>query len=312
MTYQGKTAKNGLRDMEADGEKPKKAPDKSEKYLETQNDPLQIYLKESKRHPLLTKIEQKTAFERYKNFGDEETKKLLIVSNLRLVIKIALQYHGYTYFSLVDLVQEGNMGLIRAIKRYDPDKNAKFSYYAAYWIKAYIMNYIMKNWSIVKFVTTEKRRKLFDKLRKEKRRLVKEDVDPDTETIAQNLDIEVKEVLEMEKILTTGGDLSLDDFLLKDGGTRQIDFMPSDIDTEKIVFDNDLKKRGRALFKRFRETLSERELIIFDNRLYCEKALTLKEIGHKIGVSRERIRQMEKGIYKKLHKFKKEEEAIAV
>ena len=278
MTYQGKTSENELKTAKTDGEKTEKTADESEEQPENKDDLLQAYFKESKRYPLLSREEEKDAFKRYINSGDKEARKLIIVSNLRLVIKIALQYYGYAYFSPIDLVQEGNLGLIRAVEKYDLNRNVKFSYYASFWIKAYILNYIMKNKSIVKFITTEKRKKLFNRLKKEKRKLVKEGIDPDVEVIAEKLDIEVEEVLEMEKFFSKG-DVSLDSPLLEDGDTHGVDLMPSDIDTEEIVSDYDLKEKGRELLERFRETLSERELIVFDNRLYCKEALALKEIG---------------------------------
>lgn len=311
MTDQGEMVESGFDVMSKEKDGPDKtALSESEKYWNALNIPLQAYLKNVKRHPLLTKEEELEAFKKYRNFGDQEAKNLLIVSNLRLVLKIALAYGRRSRFPAIDLIQEGNLGLIRAVEKYDPYREAKFSYYASFWIKAFILKYIMDNWNLVKLITTEKKRKLFSQLNKEKRKLAKLGVDPDNEQLAENLEVEAEDVLDMQNFAS--GEVSLDQPLSsEEGSSPRIDFMSSKIDIEKIVSDNDLKNKGRALFERFREILPKRERIIFDNRICCEEATTLQELGDKLGLSRERTRQIEKELYNKLYKFKKEEEAMA-
>lgn len=265
---------------------------------------LQSYLAEVKKHPLLSREEQLEAIRKYQEWGDQEAKNLIIVSNLRLVIKIAFQYHNSTiYFSQIDLIQEGNKGLIRATEKYNPEKNVKFSYYAAFWIKAYILKYITDNWSIVKFVTSEPKRKLFSQLKKEKDRLKNLGVDPNAETIAENLKVKQKDIQEVESLLENG-DLSLDSPLKEDGTSRHVDFLSSETNIEELIFKTELKEKGEAIIDEFRKTLSAREKAIFDQRIYCQEPLTLDKIGGQFGISRERVRQMEKDIKKKLHKFK--------
>ena len=304
MTYRGESTS----DSETEKEKVKGLiSPKQKKHWETITNPLQAYLKDTKQYPLLTQEKEKEIFQRYQEFRNPKDKELLIVSNLRLVVKIAFKY--YKFFSSVpnDLIQEGNIGLMRAVEKYDLGKKVKFSYYAAFWIKAYILNYIINNWSLVKFVTTEPRRKLFTKLNGEKDRLRKLGIDPDAKTIAENLDVETKDVRDMEKFLN-GGDLSLDAPLKDEGDSSWVEFESDNTDVEKMVSDKDILEKGRELLKRFRQTLNERELIIFDNRMCCETALTLQEVGDKLGISRERVRQIEKNIRKKLFDFKRKED----
>lgn len=275
-----------------------------EKQKVTNNDLLQTYFKDIRSYPLLSREEEIKTFKRYKEFGDEEAKKLLVVSNLRLVIKIAIGFHKYNQFRfpLVDFIQEGNMGLIRAVDKYDLGKEVKFSYYASFWIKAYIMNYIKNNWSMVRFVTNVNKRKLFNRLEKEKMRLATLGIDPDSEIIAENLDVKVRDVLDMEAALS-GNDISLDQPLLENGNTPRLDLTPSSIDTEKMVSDNDMEEKGRAILEAFRKKLSPRELTIFNKRIYCEEASTLEVLGEELALSRERVRQIEKQIYEELEIF---------
>jgi len=267
---------------------------------------LQSYLAEVKKYPLLSRKEELEAIRKYQEQGDQETKDLIIVSNLRLVIKIAFRYHySAIYFSQIDLIQEGNKGLIRATEKYDLGKNVKFSYYAAFWIKAYILKYITNNWSIVKFVTSEPKRKLFSQLKKEKNRLKQLGVDPDTGTIAKNLKVKQKDIEEIESLIENG-DLSLDS-PLKDGSqNNHIDLLSSETDLEEMVFKNEIKEKGGKMIADFRKILSEKELAVFDQRIYCQDPLTLDDLGKQFDLSRERIRQIEKGVYEKLDKFKSE------
>lgn len=307
MFKQSETAESIL-DITEDNKPDEVALLESEKYWNSQNDPLQAYLRDVRRYPSLTEREKQRLLKKYRSLGDQEARKMLIVSNLRLVMKIAFRYNNYTHLPPSDLIQEGNLGLMRAVEKNDPAKRAKFSYYASFWIRARIMNHIRKNWRLIKTITTENKRKLFAQLKREKRKLAEADIEPDTERIADNLNVEVKDVSDMEKIMADN-ELSLDQPLPSEEGNRpRIDFIPSKINTEELVFEKEIKEKGRAIFARFRKTLSPKELFVFDNRLCCEEALTLEELGDKLKLSRERVRQIEKAVYQKLHRFNKPKE----
>lgn len=311
MSYQDEAVDIGLSFLGSEREN-KVGLSEAEKANKNLKDPLHSYLRDVGQYPLLTEEERIRAFKRYRDLGDQETKNMLIVSNLRLVVKIAFRYRKRTRFPLTDLIQEGNLGLIRAVEKYDPNKGAKFSYYAAFWIKALILKYIMDNWSLLKFITSENKRKLFHRLKKEKERLRQLGIETDTEMLADSLQVNEKDILDIEKIFS-GSEVSLDQPLSsKEGSRAVIDFIPSKVDTEETVSEKDLKEKGRAIFDRFRKTLTKRELIIFDNRICCEEALVLEEIGTMLGLSRERIRQKETMIYEKLYNFKEVEEAMAL
>ena len=271
------------------------------------NDLLRTYINDSMRHPLLTQEETREAFRRYHEQGDKKARELLIVSNLRLVVKIAFRYYyGQNQFSAIDLVQEGNLGLMHAVNKYELERGVKFSYYASFWIKAYISKYIIDNWRLVRIGTTQMRRKLFTQLDIEKKRLFRLGLNPDAEVIAENLGVEVEDILDMEKILSNR-DFSLDSPVNEYNDSSWVELMPSKMDTEKAVFKSDLEKKGLAILDRFRETLSERELNIFNSRICCEEKRTLQDIGDELNLSRERVRQIENKIYEKLYKLKKRE-----
>lgn len=269
--------------------------------LPVPSDSFKRYLAEIARYPLLTKKQEGQLAELVFKYNDKEAAQKLVVSNLRLVVKIALGYYT-AYSSIRDLIQEGNIGLIHAVRKYNPYKGTKFSTYASFWIRAYIMKYIRNTWSIVKVGTTEKERKLFHGLNKEKRRLEAKGILPAKQLLAHNLDVSAEEVEEMEKRLSTS-DLSLDQPLFEEGEETVLDALQTDQDSiEDIVASKEKRAIVRKKVAQFKKLLNEKELYIFENRLMAEEPLTLQEIGDHFNVSRERARQIEKGVTAKVTK----------
>ncbi|MGC1401932.1 MAG: sigma-70 family RNA polymerase sigma factor, partial [Thermodesulfobacteriota bacterium] len=172
-------------------------------------DPLQRYLFEVNRYPLLTSEEEKSLLTRYHQSPDANLAYKLITSNLRLVVKIAMDFQRYWMQNLLDLIQEGNIGLMQAIKKFDPFRGIKFSYYASFWIKAYILKFIMDNWKLVKIGTTQAQRKLFYNLKKEKGRLMALGIDPAPKLLSEKFSVSEKEIVEMDQRLGEW-ELSLD------------------------------------------------------------------------------------------------------
>ncbi|MGB5422627.1 MAG: sigma-70 family RNA polymerase sigma factor, partial [Desulfobacterales bacterium] len=171
-------------------------------------DPLQRYLTEISRYRLLTREEEKEFGIRVQKYGDREAAYALVTSNLRLVVKIALEFQRVWMQNLLDLIQEGNIGLMQAVRKFDPYKNVKFSYYASFWIKAYILKFIMDNWRLVKIGTTQGQRKLFFKLKKEKQKLIDQGFDPKPKLLSERLGVSEREIVDMDQRLD-GWDLSL-------------------------------------------------------------------------------------------------------
>ena len=209
--------------------------------------------------------------------------------------------------NLLDLIQEGNIGLMQAAKKFDPYKNVKFSYYASFWIKAYILKFIMDNWRLVKIGTTQGQRKLFFKLKKEKQKLIEQGFDPKPKLLSEKLGVSEKEIVEMDQRLD-GWDVSLDAPLKDDSDTARIDFLG---DTNESAEDQVAKKETEMLLRlkidEFRKKMTPRELEIFDLRIFSDDPVTLQEIGDRYGISRERVRQVEKNIIKKIKEYIKRE-----
>ncbi len=280
-----------------------KAPDKSL----VQYDPLQQYLSEVRRYRLLTREEERALALRYREDGDAEAAFTLVTANLRLVVKIALGFQRIWMQNLQDLIQEGNMGLMMAVKNFDPLKNVKFSYYAAFWIKAYILKFIMDNWRLVKIGTTQGQRKLFYRLKKEKDKLIEEGFQPQPKLLSEKLGVPEKEVIEMEQRLD-GWDLSLDAPVSEDSNTEQMGFFSNDdASAEDRLAEKEVAEMFQEKLPPFLATLNEREREIFNERIFSDEPLTLQEMGDRYGISRERVRQVENNIIKKMKTYFKEE-----
>ena len=262
-------------------------------------DPLQAYLGEIRRYRLLTKEEEIELAIRYREQNDQEAGKMLIIANLRLVVKIAMDFHRYWMKNLMDLIQEGNVGLIQAVKKFDPHKGIKFSYYASFWIKAYILKFIMENWKLVKIGTTQAQRKLFFNLAKEKERLLSLGYNPEPKLLAERLDVKKDDIIEMGQRLGSW-EVSLDAPVREDSKQDYGSFLPStDMDVEKQISVRERQELLKTKLEEFRETLSGKQRDIFDNRILADRPLTLQELGDKYHISRERIRQIQEKILKK-------------
>jgi RNA polymerase sigma-32 factor len=270
-------------------------------------DPLQMYLLEIKNYNLLTREQEIELAIRYREKNDQEAAYRLVTSNLRLVVKIAMDFHRYWTKSLLDLIQEGNVGLLQAVRKFDPYRGIKFSYYASFWIKAYMLKFIMENWKLVKIGTTQTQRKLFFNLAKERDRLLAEGFSPEPRLLAERLDVKEEDIEDMTQRLK-GGEVSINAPVSDNGKDEYGAFLSDeaqDLDTQLSEEEN----RVRLLNKlaEYRERLSEKELDIFDNRIMAEEPMTLQELGDKYNISRERVRQIQVKITKDIKKWLMEE-----
>ena len=263
-------------------------------------DGFSVYMRRLSHYPVTSAEEQLEMARRYQDKGDQEAACLLVLSNLRLVVKIAMKFKRKWMDNNLDLIQEGNVGLMKAVQKFDTQRGIKFSYYASFWIKAYILKYIMDNWRIVKIGTTHAQRSLFYNLSKEKQRLEYLGVNPDSETISKNLAVSESDVVEMGQMLANH-DLSLDMPYKDDSDAAPKDFLPT---TNKGVEDTYLQKETADLLKgKIKEMLPElnyREKDIIRLRLMAESPLTLRKIGEKYDITRERVRQIESKLLGKI------------
>jgi len=270
-------------------------------------DPLQLYLLEIKRYKLLTKEEEVELAIRVKEHNDPDAAYRLVTSNLRLVVKIAMDFHRYWTKSLLDLIQEGNVGLLQAVKKFDPYRGIKFSYYSSFWIKAYMLKFIMENWKLVKIGTTQTQRKLFFNLAKERDKLVAQGFFPEPKLLAERLDVKEEDIEEMTQRLG-GGEVSLNAPIGDSGKDEYSSFLPDKtIDVDERL--SEVESRSILLEKlaKYRERLSKKELDIFDNRIMSDNPLTLQDFGDKYNISRERVRQIQARIVSNIKKWLKED-----
>jgi len=277
-------------------------------------DPLQLYIQDIRRYPLLSREDEHALAKKFVETGDVEAARRLVTANLRLVVKIAHEYRR-AHRNLLDLIQEGNVGLVQAVKKYDPYRGVKLSSYAAWWIRAYILKYILNNWRLVKIGTTQAQRKLFFNLRKEKDKLEAMGFEASSKALAEALNVPEREVIDMERRLGSG-ELSLDAPLGKDedGGRSHLDMLESAGDSRPDVRaeGDEFRAMLREKLEKFAETLRGRELTIFQERLLTDSPKTLQEIGEGYGISRERARQLEKRLTDKLKKYLQAELGDAV
>ena len=270
-------------------------------------DPLQRYLSEVNYYKLLTRDEEREFALRAWEADDKDAAYTLVTSNLRLVVKIALEFQRVWMQNLLDLIQEGNIGLMQAVKKFDPYKNVKFSYYASFWIKAYILKFIMDNWRLVKIGTTQGQRKLFFKLKKEKQRLIDQGFDPKPKLLSERLGVSEREIIDMDQRLD-GWDVSLDAPVKENSDTERIDFLSTPLESaEEKLAKKELSLLLHDKITTFREELTKRELEIFNLRIFSDSPATLQEIGDRYSISRERVRQVEKSIVDKMRDFFKQE-----
>ena len=270
-------------------------------------DPLQRYLSEISKYKLITREQEIELGKRVQEHGDSEAAYVLITANLRLVVKIALEFQRVWMQNLLDLIQEGNIGLMQAVKKFDPYKNVKFSYYSSFWIKAYILKFIMDNWRLVKIGTTQGQRKLFFKLKKEKQKLIDQGFDPKPKLLSERLGVSEREIVDMDQRLD-GWDVSLDAPLKDDSDTERVELLSDDVESvENQVAKKEIEALLHNKIAEFKKTMTSRELEIFEQRIFSDTPATLQKIGDRYGISRERVRQVEKNIIKKMREFFKQE-----
>lgn len=270
-------------------------------------DALQLYLREISRYPMLKPDEEYALAKKVQTEGDSDAAFRLVSSHLRLVVKIAMDFQRRWMQNVLDLIQEGNVGLMRATQKFDPEKGIKFSYYASFWIKAYILKFIMDNWRLVKVGTTQAQRKLFYNLNKERQRLIAQGYDPDAATLSKKLNVTEEQVIEMEQRLD-GSDMSLDITVGDDtSGATRMDFLPAlGPGVEDILGDHEIASMLTEHISTLAPKLNEKELAILYERLLSEEPITLREIGERFSITRERVRQIEARLLQKLrdHLFK--------
>lgn len=267
-------------------------------------DPLTSYLREiSRYHPLSRSEEREVAFRYYKN-KDIEAARTLVVSNLWLVVKIAREYEAAAR-NILDLIQEGNIGLMEAVKNFDPFKDVRFPSYAVWWIRAYIIRYVIANWRLVKLGTTQAQRKLFFNLKKEKDKLEREGFAPMPKLLAEKLNVKESEVIEMEQRLGGSSEVSVDAPLPSgDGETSLLSLLPNqDQSPEEIISRQQLEEQLRDGLKEFAATLNEKERAIFQERMLGDDKATLQDMAAQFALSKERIRQIENRLRERLKEF---------
>jgi RNA polymerase sigma-32 factor len=272
------------------------------------------YLHELRRYPLMTREEEHDTAVQFCTTADSRLACRLITANLRLVVKIAQEYRR-AHRNVLDLIQEGNVGLIHAVQKYDPYRGVKLSSYASWWIRAYILKFILANWRLVKVGTTQAQRKLFFNLRKEREKLEKQGFQVEAKHLAAALDVTEQEVIDMERRLTAS-ETSLDAPMRSDeqGERTQGDFVraAAGMRPDNQVESGEFTEVLRVKLEAFGKTLRDRDLEIFRDRLLNEDPATLVQIAEKFGVTRERVRQIEERLKKRLRQYLEDELGDAV
>ena len=289
--------------VEEEKEEKEKGSEYLNKSLPAPTDSVKKYMAEISKYPILSREEEYRLAVMYRKKEDLEAAKKLITSNLRFVIKIAYKYRNYG-INLMELIQEGNLGLMQAVKKFDPTRGYRLITYAVWWIRAYIQSYIIKTWSLVKIGTTQAQKKLFYKLSSAKRKmeLTNKILSPeDYKTLAKELGVSGEAIAEMEQRMA-GKDLSLDVEIREEGErATHLDFLADKLASQeeiltKIQEEEKIKRELDAALK----SLEERERFIIENRILRDNPLTLEELGTKLNISRERVRQIENEALKKM------------
>ncbi len=266
------------------------------------NPALHRYLQEISQYELLSREETEKLATRFQETGDPDAAYRLVSANLRLVVKVAMDFQKYWMQNFMDLIQEGNVGLVQATKKFDPYRGVKFSYYAAYWIRAYILKFIMDNWRLVKIGTTQAQRKLFFGLNKERKLLEAQGFKPEIKLLADRLNVKESEVIEMSQRMDNW-DVSLEAPVRSDSEDQQKNFLPQGgPGIEDMVASQEIRDRLSETLEGMRNNLNEKEQVILQSRLLSDEPLTLQTIAEQFGISRERVRQIEANLLKKLKK----------
>ncbi len=275
-----------------------------EDHLPTLSNPaLHRYLQEISQYELLTREETDELAVRFREEGDQDAAYRLVSSNLRLVVKVAMDFQKYWMQNFMDLIQEGNVGLVQATKKFDPYRGVKFSYYAAYWIRAYVLKFIMDNWRLVKIGTTQAQRKLFFSLNKERKLLEGQGFKAEPKLLAERLNVKEREVVEMGQRMDNW-DVSLESPVRSDSDDEQKNFLPSNgPGIESTVAGKEVKAKLGELLEALKDKLNDKERMILEERLLTDEPLTLQNIADRFDISRERVRQIEVNLLKKMKKY---------
>jgi len=272
------------------------------------HDPLKKYLEELRKHPLLSAEEEYKLSLQLRDQGNLEAAKKLVSANLRLVVKIAFEYQTY-YSNLLDLIQEGNIGLMKAVSKFDPTKGARLGYYASWWIRSYILKYLLDNFRLVRVGTTQAQKKLFYHLMREKEKLEAQGLLAGPRLLAEKLNVREKDVIEMEQRLSgKGSEVPLDAPIDRgsDRPTSHLDLLadPHEQADETLARDELIRLLQRVL-PEFQELLNDKELRILQDRLLADEPKTFQEVADLYGLTRERARQIEAKVLQKLREFLK-------
>lgn len=269
---------------------------------------LHAYIKEISRYKLLSPEEEATLVKQLQETGDINVAKKLVLANLRLVVKIAMEYRS-AYQNVMDLIQEGNIGLMKAVSKYNPEKGAKLSYYASWWIKSYILKFILDNFRLIKIGTTQEQKKLFYNLMREKERLMNQGIEPEYKLLSENLGVSEKSVREMDlRLSSQGNEVSLDATSSSDenSGSVMETLASSDIPIDDNLSNLESLEILEENLSAFMDGLKDRDKEIFKKRLLTEVPPSLQSIADDYGVSRERIRQIEARLLEKLKVYMSE------
>lgn len=269
------------------------------------SDPLlQAYLREVQRYPLITREEEQKLAKIFRETKDRSALHSLVTANLRFVVKIAYEYVHYR-IKLLDLIQEGNIGLVKAVQEFDPYKDVRLTTYAVWWIRSYIQDSILRNYSLVKMGTTQAQKRLFYRLRAEQKKLEQMGIVPqqNVKLLASNLDVREKDIQEMDQRLSQK-DLSLNAPMSVDDKKEHLQSLadPS-VPVDEALGEAEQRQIFKRILNEFAETLEGREKVVFNERLISETPLTLQELGDRYGVTKERARQIEEHIKGKLRTY---------
>jgi len=270
------------------------------------SDPLRQYMEEVKRYPLMSPEEEFQHAVKLRDTGDLAAAKMLVSANLRLVVKIAFEYRSM-YSNVLDLIQEGNIGLMKAVSKFDPTKGARLGYYASWWIRSYILKYLIDNFRLVKIGTTQAQKKLFYHLIREKERLEAQGMLAGPKLLADRLHVREKDVIEMQQRLGgQGAEVSIDAPIKGDesGTETHGAFIVDETESaDDALMRNQLLRLLENSLPAFRKTLKDKELNVLDARILAEEPKTLQEVANQYNLTRERVRQIETKVIEKLKDF---------
>jgi RNA polymerase sigma-32 factor len=270
------------------------------------SDPFRRYLAEIRKYPPLTREEERELARRYRDTGDRQALGRLITANLMLVVRVAFSFRRAAR-NLLDLIQEGNLGLLRAVERFDPELGVRLPTYAAWWVRAYMVKFLLDNVRLVRVGTTNARRRLLRNLRREKQRLEEQGFDAGPRLLAEHFGVSEEDVREVQSALQSR-DVSLDEPLPGDGSRVRSDLLadPARPGPDELVARSELQERAEAAIAEFRHGLSERDVALLDRRILAEEPQTLQALGDRFGTTREAVRQAEARLMRRLKAFMRE------